>query len=126
MKKASLILGVLALSACQTATEALDKNDIRKTELIEAECAVYFTVRDQMASQGQTANATMTEGCPTTAQSIKADITPQVSPPTIESRFGRIIYQRMIARGMPKEVADEVGKSKAFYVLVAKSDALYG
>lgn len=121
-----LVFLSLLLVGCQTATEALDVDDVRKTRLVESECAVYFTVRKQLLTQNRAAPASMTEGCPPATADIAADITPQESPPEIESRFGRIIFQRMVARGMPRDVAEDVSLSPAFYDLVTQSDALYG
>lgn len=121
-----LIIPLFLVTGCQTATEALDENDIRKTNLIEAECSIYFTVRAQMASLGQIANGNMTDGCPPSSKDIRADITPTNIIQEKDSRFSTIIHQRMIARGMPKEIASNVKKSRAFYDLVIQSDELYG
>ncbi len=120
------IAAFVLLAGCQTATEALNVDDVRKVQLVEAECAIYFTVLAQLTAQNRTANGNIAEGCPQSAAQVKADIAPVDPPREIESRYATILYQRMIARGMPKDTADAVSTSNAFYDLVAQNDAVQG
>ncbi|MGB7287113.1 MAG: hypothetical protein WBC71_09300 [Salaquimonas sp.] len=120
-------LAVLSmLTACQTSSEALDVDEIKKANLVEQECAVYFAVLAKMQNEGRTARGNLTEGCPSSAQGIQASISPTNPPRLLDSRFDRIIYQRMIARGMPEDLADQVRTSQSFYNLVELSDQVYG
>ena len=126
MRKPLLFLFFVALTACQTGTEALNVDDVRKDELIAAECSIYFAVEAKLAREFRQANGNMSEGCSPDAAKTVADIDPRDPPRESDSRYATILYQRMIARGMPKDVADTVRKSNAFFNLVTRNDEVYG
>jgi hypothetical protein len=47
-----------------------------------------------------------------------------VSVPSVTPGYPQTLYDRIIARGIPTDVADEISKSKAFWDMVAKRDSL--
>lgn len=114
------LVAPLLLVACQSSLQVSD-DDPRKKALIERECAIYFAIENQL----QTTRSNISEGCPDSARALQVDISPIEPPKVIESRFGELIYRRMIARGVSQAQATEVSKSEAFYQLVQESDALY-
>lgn len=123
----ALVIGsALFLSACQTATDALDVDDVRKGELVAAECAIYFTVEAKLARENRNSNGKLSDSCIFNSGSKAANIAPNSAPEDLDSRYATLLYQRMIARGMPKDIADEVKTSIAFYNLVKRSDELNG
>ena len=126
MRKPLLFLLFVALTACQTGTEALNVDEVRKDELIAAECSIYFTVEAKLAREFRQANGNMSEGCPPDAAKTVAEIVPSNPTRESDSRYATILYQRMIARGMPKDVVDNVRKSNAFFNLVTRNDEVYG
>jgi hypothetical protein len=125
MRKILAMLGLIVVTSCQTGTDALNVDDVRKSELVTAECAIYFSVEAKLASEGRSANGNMSEGCAESGPKT-ADIAPINPPKQLDSRYATLLYQRMIARGMPKDVADGVRTSNAFYNLVVRNDEVYG
>lgn len=122
-------VALLVLAACdQTPAIApepdLDLNSPGQAALLEAECAIYFAAAAQLEAQGRDADGNPTRGCPPEAAAISADINPMVSVPPVMPGYPQTLYQRMISRGIPSDVADDVAKSKAFWDLVAKRDSL--
>ena len=63
-------------------------------------------------------------GCPPEAAGVSADINAMVSVPSVTPGYPQTLYDRIVARGIPTDVADEISKSKAFWDLVAKRDSL--
>ena len=124
---AVLALGLLA--ACdQTAPIApqpdLPADDPRQAQLLEAECTIYFAAVTKLEADGRDVNGNPTRGCPPEAAGIAADINAMVSVPPVTPGYPQTLYDRMIARGIPSDVADDISKSKAFWDLVAKRDSL--
>ncbi len=117
------------LAACdQTAAippqPDLPADDPRQAELRDAECAIYFAAKAQLAADGASASGNPTRGCPDEAASQAVDINPMVSVPPLMSGYPQTLYQRMVARGIPTDLVDDIAKSKAFWDLVAKRDSL--
>ena len=127
MRLVITLLVLMALSSCQSAspTAIFEPEDQTKAALVESECAIYFAVLTKLANEDRQANGNIAEGCPSAAIDIVADIEPRNQSRQIESRYGTILYQRMIARGMPKDIADEVAKSNAFFDIVQDTDTVY-
>lgn len=124
---AVLALGLLA--ACdQTAPIApqpdLPADDPRQAQLLEAECTIYFAAVTKLEADGRDLNGNPTRGCPPEAAGVAADINAMVSVPPVTPGYPQTLYDRMIARGIPSDVADDISKSKAFWDLVAKRDSL--
>jgi hypothetical protein len=127
LKHAVLALGLLA--ACdQTAPIApqpdLTADDPRQAVLLSSECAIYFAAVARMEADGIPVSGNPTRGCPPEAVSIQADINPMVSVPSVTPGYPQTIYDRMISRGIPASIADDVAKSRAFWNLVAQRDSL--
>lgn len=127
IKHAILALGLLA--ACdQTAAippqPDLPADDPRQAQLLAAECTIYFAAQLKLEADGRALSGNPTRGCPPEAASIPADINAMVSVPPVTPGYPQTLYDRMIARGIPADVADEISKSKAFWDLVAKRDSL--
>ena len=124
---AVLALGLLA--ACdQTAPIApqpdLPADDPRQAQLLEAECTIYFAAVTKLEADGRDVNGNPTRGCPPEAAGVAADINAMVSVPPVTPGYPQTLYDRMIARGIPSDVAEDISKSKAFWDLVAKRDSL--
>jgi hypothetical protein len=124
-KLASTLALLGTLSAC-VSTPALPPEDPRQAALIEQECAIYFAAETQIQSTGGGVPAGMSEGCPETAKARTANIAAIEPPYQFTTSYAEILYKRMIARGMPKDVALQVSKSEAFRTLVEANDAVYG
>ncbi|MEL6642105.1 MAG: hypothetical protein AAFN63_19005 [Pseudomonadota bacterium] len=127
LKYAALALGLLA--ACdQTSPIApqpdLPADDPRQAQLLEAECTIYFAAVTKLEAEGRAVSGNPTRGCPPEAAGIPADINAMVSVPPVTAGYPQTMYDRMIARGIPADVADEIAKSKAFWDLVARRDSL--
>ncbi len=124
---AVLALGLLV--ACdQTAPIApqpeLPADDPRQAQLLEAECTIYFAAVTKLEADGRDVNGNPTRGCPPEAAGVAADINAMVSVPPVTPGYPQTLYDRMIARGIPSDVVDDISKSKAFWDLVAKRDSL--
>lgn len=122
-----LALGLLA--ACdQTAPIApqpdLPADDPRQAELLAAECTIYFAAVAQLEADGRQVSGNPTRGCPPEAAGVPADINAMVSVPSVTPGYPQTLLDRMLARGIPTDVADDIAKSKAFWDLVAKRDSL--
>lgn len=127
LKYAVIAIGLLA--ACdQTAAIApqpdLPPDDPRQSELIAAECAIYFAAVAKLEEQGRAIRGNPTRGCPPEAAAVPQDINPMVSFPPMMSGYPQTLYQRITARGIPADMADEIAQSKAFWDLVARRDSL--
>ncbi|EBA10571.1 hypothetical protein [Roseobacter sp. CCS2] len=126
-KYAVLAVGILA--ACeQTAPIApqpdLPADDPRQVQLLAAECTIYFAAVTKLEAEGRTVSGNPTRGCPPEAAGVSADINAMVSVPPVTPGYPQTMYDRMIARGIPVDLADEISKSKAFWDLVARRDSL--
>ncbi len=126
-KHAIVAFGLLA--ACdQTAPIApqpdLPADDPRQAQLLTSECTIYFAAVAQLEAEGRDISGDPTRGCPPEAAGVAADINPMVSVPSVTPGYPQTLFDRMIARGIPQDVAEDVSKSKAFWDLVAKRDSL--
>ncbi|MFN3663965.1 hypothetical protein [Yoonia sp.] len=131
VKFAVFALGLLA--ACggvQTAAipvdPALPSGDPRQERLVFNECAIYFAAVAKLRADGRSPNGDPTRGCPADAVSRAADINPMVSVPSVSPGFPQELYGRMIARGVPTDLANDISRSKAFWDLVAQRDSAVG
>lgn len=117
------------LAACDQATAIapqpdLPSDDPGQTVLIEAECAIYFAAVAQLEAEGRAPQGNPTRGCPPEAAARAADINPMVSVPPVMPGYPQTLYDRILARGIPADLADDIAKSKAFWDLVARRDSL--
>jgi len=117
------------LAACETTAPIapqpdLPADDPRQEELLTSECAIFFAAVAKMEAEGQEFSGNPTRGCPEEAIAIAADINPMVSVPSVTPGYPQTLYDRMIARGIPVSVADDIAKSRAFWNLVAQRDTL--
>jgi len=125
---AACVLGLLAGCAGQGALVAVDPalptGDPRQERLVFNECAIYFAAVETLRADGRRPNGNPTRGCPAEAAARPADINPMVSVPSVSPGFPQELYGRMIARGVPQDLADEIARSKAFWDLVAFRDSV--
>jgi hypothetical protein len=123
------LVAMCLLAACdQTAPIApqpdLPADDPGQAELIAGECAIYFAAVAQLEAEGRDVSGNPTRGCPAEAAGRAADINAMVSVPPIMPGYPQTLYQRILARGIPTDVADDIAKSKAFWDQVARRDSL--
>ena len=116
------------LAACDQAPAVqgdpnLPLDDPRQAALVLSECAIYFAAVQQLESEGRSATGNPTRDCPDAARGRSADINPRVSVPPVSPGYPETLYQRMIARGVPVDLADDIAKSQAFWNLVAQRDS---
>lgn len=104
----------------------LPLDDPRQAALVLSECAIYFAALQQLESEGRSASGNPTRDCPAEAAGRAADINPRVSVPPVSPGYPETLYQRMIARGLPVDLADDIAKSQAFWNLVAQRDSAVG
>jgi hypothetical protein len=128
IKIAILACGLLA--ACdQTPPIVVEDNlpldDPRQQALVMSECAIYYAAVAKLESDGLSADGNPTKDCPVEARARSADINPMVSVPSVTPGYPETLYQRMIARGIPADLAADIAKSKAFWDLVAQRDSAY-
>jgi len=118
---------LLMLASCQSdgPMAVFEPESKTKTALIAAECDIYHAIELRLASENRNANGDITDGCPAVSGEISADIAPHNPPRQIDSKYAGTLYQRMIARGVPKDIADDVRKSNAFFDLVQDTDTVY-
>lgn len=102
----------------------LPTDDPRQASLVFSECAIYFAAVTKLESDGRSPNGNPTAGCPDAARGQAADINPMVSVPPVTPGYPETLYQRMIARGLPVDLADDIAKSRAFWNLVAQRDSV--
>lgn len=125
---AACVLGLLAGCAGQGALVAVDPalptGDPRQERLVFNECAIYFAAVETLRADGRRPNGNPTRGCPAEAAARPADINPMVSVPSVSPGFPQELYGRMIARGVPQDLADDIARSKAFWDLVAFRDSV--
>ena len=125
IKHALVVLCFLA--ACeQTAPIApqpdLAADDPGQEALIAGECAIYFAAVARLEAEGRDVSGNPTRGCPAEAAGNAADINAMVSVPPIMPGYPQTLYQRILERGIPADLADDIAKSKAFWDQVAKRD----
>lgn len=102
----------------------LPADDPRQAALLSAECTIYFAAVTRLSAEGRDVRGDPTRGCPPEAAAVPADINPMVSVPSVTPGYPQVLYDRMIERGIPSDVADDIAKSKAFWDMVAKRDSL--
>lgn len=127
---AALVLGLLAGCGAQapltSVDPALPTDDPRQERLVFNECAIYFAAVEKLRAEGRSANGDPTRGCPAEAAARPTDLNPMISVPSVSPGFPQELYGRMIARGIPTDLADEIAQSKAFWDLVAFRDSAIG
>ncbi|WP_322889051.1 MULTISPECIES: hypothetical protein [unclassified Yoonia] len=127
---AALVLGLLAGCGAQaplvSVDPALPTGDPRQERLVFNECAIYFAAVQKLRADGRSANGDPTRGCPADAAARPTDINPMVSVPSVSPGFPQDLYNRMIARGVPTDLANDIARSKAFWDLVAFRDSTVG
>ena len=127
--KAAIVTCALLAGCDQTPPIVVEDNlpmdDPRQASLVVSECAIYYAAVAKLARDGDAPNGNPTKDCPVSAQSRAADINPMVSVPPVTPGYPQTLYQRMIARGIPSAMADDIAKSKAFWDLVAQRDSAY-
>lgn len=127
---AVIALGFLAACGGQTAltsvNPALPTGDPRQERLVFNECAIYFAAVAKLRADGRSPSGDPTRGCPPDAAGRAADINPMVSVPSVSPGFPQDLYNRMVARGVPTDLANDISRSKAFWDLVAQRDSALG
>jgi hypothetical protein len=123
------LVAVCCLAACDQTTAVAPQPDLPvdnpgQAVLIKAECAIYFAAVAQLEAEGRAVQGNPTRGCPAEAAAAAADINPMVSVPPVMPGYPQAVYQRILARGIPVDMADDIAKSKAFWDLVARRDSL--
>lgn len=123
------ILAIGLLAACDQTTAIAQQPDLpaddpRQAQLLKAECTIYFAAVTKLEANGRDVSGNPTRGCPPDAAGVSADINAMVSVPPVTQGYPQTLYDRMIERGIPTDVADEISKSRAFWNLVAKRDSL--
>ncbi|MDZ7824289.1 MAG: hypothetical protein U5K75_09820 [Ahrensia sp.] len=121
-KAVPFLLAALILGGC---TSTLPPDDPRQAELIASECGLYFAAESQLIAAGRTEGRNMSEGCPESARAAVVDISAIEPPHQFTSSYAETLYRRMIARGMPKDIALQVSKSAAFKNVVDLRDTIY-
>jgi hypothetical protein len=124
----TVVAAICLLAACDQ-TPAIEvepdlpADDPRQQRLVISECAIYFAALQKLESDGRSASGNPTRDCPDEARGRSADINPRVSVPPVSPGYPEMLYQRMIARGIPTDLADDIAKSQAFWNLVAQRDS---
>jgi hypothetical protein len=122
--------GLLAACSAQTPLSVVDAalptDDPRQERLVFNECAIYFAAVQKLRADGRSPNGDPTRGCPADAAGRAADINPMVSVPSVSPGFPQDLYNRMVARGIPTDLANDISRSKAFWDLVAQRDSALG
>ena len=129
MKYLSIYLSCGLLAACATTAPIppqpdLPADDPRQEQLLTSECAIYYAAVAQLEADGRSPDGNPTRGCPEGAAAIPADINAMVSVPPVTPGYPLTLYNRMLERGIPTDVADDIARSRAFWNLVAKRDTL--
>ena len=127
LKPAIFVIGLLA--ACEqtapiTPQPDLPSDDPRQEQLLFSECTIYFAAVTRMEAEGLEVSGNPTNGCPPEAAGVPTDINAMISVPSVTAGYPQTLYDRMLARGIPSEIVDDISKSKAFCDLVAKRDSL--
>ena len=119
-----LLAGCVGQGALVSGIPALPTGDPRQERLVFNECAIYFAAVQKLRADGRKPTGNPTRGCTAEAAARPADINPMVSVPAVSPGFPQELYGRMIARGVPSDLADDIARSKAFWDLVAFRDSL--
>lgn len=119
-----LLAGCVGQGALVSGVPALPTGDPRQERLVFNECAIYFAAVETLRADGRKPTGNPTRGCPAEAAARATDINPMVSVPSVSPGFPQELYGRMIARGVPSDLADDIARSKAFWDLVAFRDSL--
>ncbi|WP_124111011.1 hypothetical protein [Palleronia sp. THAF1] len=107
----AIIATIFVVPGCQTSVVS---NPQAVQSLAEQECAIYVAAEKRLAAEGRPADGLST-GC--AAATSPADIAP-TGVAGQSTSFSEILFRRMIARGMPQDLAAEISTSPAFKELV--------
>ncbi|MEO1640623.1 MAG: hypothetical protein AAFU41_15380 [Pseudomonadota bacterium] len=129
MRKILMLVVFGAFAACETTAPIapqpdLPADDPAQEELLTSECAIYYAAVAKLEADGREVSGNPTRGCPAAAIAIPADINPMVSVPPVTPGYPQTLYDRMLARGLPGDLVDDIAKSRAFWSLVARRDTI--
>lgn len=119
-----VVCAFIALSACLPTTETISADDPRQMRVVQAECDLYYAIAADVARSGIALRRNPTEGCPAPSASLPT-LAPLAQLPTAQDKYPETLYRRMIARGVPSEVAVRASKSAAFWNAVAVRNEVY-
>jgi hypothetical protein len=117
---ASLLLAATTAACVSTGGIVTDPQD--QQALVVQECAIYVAAEQRLAAEGRPV-AGLTDGCPAGAAPGDIAATGVAGSAT---PFSEILFRRMIARGVPNDLANEISTSAAFKNLVAFQAANVG
>ena len=100
----------LLLVGCSGANR---ESDPRYKAMRAKECAIYFTIDGYLKDIGQAGKRPIAYDCPQSLRDI-ADMSPIDPPVSLASGVGKNLYDTLIERGVPQEVAQSVSRSKGF------------
>lgn len=83
--------------------------------LVVKECAIYLAAEQQLDAEGRGMGGSLSAGCPDGVTPGNISATGVAGQAT---GFSDILFRRMIARGMPQDLAVQVATSPAFKDLV--------
>ena len=113
LKPIAVLAASILLSGCVSGPVVTDPQ--AQQGLVTRECAIYVAAERRLQAEGRPVTG-LSEGCP-------AGIAPGNIQPTgvagQATAFSEILFRRMIARGMPSDLAGEISTSQAFRDLVA-------
>lgn len=110
------VLGVVGLFAGCIESGPVVSDPAAIQSLVAQECAIYVAAEQQLAAEGRGVNGALSTGCPTGTVAGNITATGAAGQAT---GFSEILFRRMIARGMPNDLAVQVSTSPAFKNLVA-------
>lgn len=93
-----------------------------KSALVVQECGIYLAAEQRLSAEGRPV-AGLSDGCPPGA--AVGNIAP-TGVAGSATPFSEILFRRMIARGMPQDLAVEISTSIAFKDLVSFQAANIG
>lgn len=100
---------LLFLAGCLSGPTVKDPTALQT--LVAKECAIYVAAEQQLNAEGRGVNGALTSGCPSGIAAANITATGTAGQAT---GFSEILFQRMIARGMPRDLAVQVSTSPAF------------
>ena len=100
----------LLLVGCSGANR---ESDPRYRAMRAKQCASYFTIDGYLKDIGQAGKRPIAYDCPQSLRDI-ADMSPIDPPVSIASGTGKSLYDSLIKRGVPENIAQSVARSKGF------------